>query len=55
MVPPNVHHNVVNTGIEPLRIYTVYAPPNHIDGRVQKTKADADADQADKAFGDAVQ
>jgi len=54
VVPPNVHHNVINTGTEPLRIYTVYAPPNHIDGRVQKTKAEAEADQADHAFGDAV-
>jgi mannose-6-phosphate isomerase-like protein (cupin superfamily) len=54
VVTPNVRHNVVNTGAEPLRIYTIYAPPNHIDGRVQQTKAAAEADQADHAFGDAV-
>ncbi len=54
VVPPGTKHDVVNSGSEPLRIYTVYAPPNHIDGRVQQTKADAEADTADKAFGDAV-
>jgi mannose-6-phosphate isomerase-like protein (cupin superfamily) len=48
---PGTQHDVVNTGAEPLRIYTVYAPPNHIDGRVHPTKADADADTADEAFG----
>jgi hypothetical protein len=36
-----------------LRIYTTYAPPNHIDGRIHATKADADADEADEAFGHA--
>jgi mannose-6-phosphate isomerase-like protein (cupin superfamily) len=48
---PGTRHNVMNTGREPLRLYTVYTPPNHIDGRVQETKAAADADQADHAFG----
>ncbi len=37
-----------------LRIYTIYAPPNHIDGRVHRTKADADADHADEEFGHSV-
>jgi mannose-6-phosphate isomerase-like protein (cupin superfamily) len=54
VVTPGTRHDVVNTGSEPLRIYTVYAPPNHIDGRVQATKADAEADKADEAFGQAV-
>ena len=51
---PLARHNVVNTGSEPLRIYTVYAPPNHLDGRVQASKADAQKDQPDDAFGAAV-
>ena len=34
---------VVNTGDEPLRIYTIYAPPEHRDGTVHVTQADADA------------
>jgi mannose-6-phosphate isomerase-like protein (cupin superfamily) len=54
VVTPGTHHDVVNTSSEPLRIYTVYAPPNHIDGRVHQTKADAEADKADEAFGRAV-
>jgi len=54
LIPPGSRHDVVNVGSEPLRLYTVYAPPYHIDGRLQQTKADADADKADEAFGDAV-
>jgi mannose-6-phosphate isomerase-like protein (cupin superfamily) len=54
VVTPGTAHNVVNTGDQPLEIYTVYAPPNHLEGRVHSTKAAADADVADEAFGDAV-
>jgi mannose-6-phosphate isomerase-like protein (cupin superfamily) len=53
VVTPGTFHNIKNTGNEPLKIVTVYAPPNHIDGRVHETKADADADTADEAFGEA--
>ncbi len=52
VVVPGTDHNFWNTGKEPLKIYTVYAPPNHIDGRVQRTKTDADADTADEAIGE---
>jgi len=52
VVVPGTEHNFRNTGTEPLQIYTVYAPPNHIDGRVHATKADADADTADEAVGE---
>ena len=55
VVTPGTKHNFINTGVGDLRVYTVYAPANHIDGRVHVTKADADADIADEAFGDAVQ
>ncbi len=45
-VPAGAKHNVVNTSSEaPLKLYTVYSPPNHKDGLVHKTKADADADE----------
>jgi len=54
VVTPGTRHNVVNDGREPLRIYTIYAPPNHIDGRVHATKSIADADVADEEFGQAV-
>lgn len=53
VVVPGTEHNFRNTGTEPLKLYTVYAPPNHIDGRVHVTKADADADTADEAIGEA--
>ena len=52
VVVPGTEHNFRNTGTVDLKIYTVYAPPNHIDGRVHKTKADADADTADEAVGE---
>jgi mannose-6-phosphate isomerase-like protein (cupin superfamily) len=38
-----VRHNVVNTGDGPLKVYSLYAPPEHPDGTVHRTKADADA------------
>jgi mannose-6-phosphate isomerase-like protein (cupin superfamily) len=43
VVPAGARHNIVNTGDEPLRLYTLYAPPEHRDGTVHPTKADADA------------
>lgn len=43
IVPQGARHNVVCTGDEPLRLYTIYGPPEHVDGTVHKTKADADA------------
>ena len=54
VVVPGTEHNFTNTGTENLKIYTVYAPPNHIDGRIHKTKADADADLADEAIGESA-
>ena len=52
VVVPGTKHNFINTGTQDLKVYTVYAPPNHIDGRIHKTKADADADVADEAIGE---
>jgi mannose-6-phosphate isomerase-like protein (cupin superfamily) len=52
VVTAGTKHNFKNTGTEDLKLYTVYAPPNHIDGRVHKTKAEADADVADEAVGE---
>ena len=44
LVPAGARHNIVNTGKEPLKLYTLYAPPNHRDGVVHHLRADADAD-----------
>jgi len=44
LVPAGTYHNVVNTSkIEMLKLYTIYSPPNHPDGTVHKTKAEAEA------------
>jgi mannose-6-phosphate isomerase-like protein (cupin superfamily) len=43
IVPAGARHNVRNTGDEPLRFYTIYGPPEHKDGTVQATKAEAEA------------
>jgi mannose-6-phosphate isomerase-like protein (cupin superfamily) len=42
IVPAGVWHNVVNTGSEELKLYSRYSPPEHPDGTVHETKADAD-------------
>ena len=44
VVPAGVNHNIINTGSVPLKLYTLYAPPNHRDGVVHHTRADAEAD-----------
>ena len=54
VVTPGTKHDIVNTGNDPLRIYTVYAPANHIDKRVHETKTDADDDKDDEAYGESV-
>jgi mannose-6-phosphate isomerase-like protein (cupin superfamily) len=47
IIPAGVWHNVVNTGDEPLKLYSLYSPPEHPDGTVHATKADADAAEAE--------
>lgn len=47
IVPAGVWHNVVNVGDEPLKLYSVYSPPEHPDGTVHRTKAESDADEHD--------
>lgn len=44
-VPAGSRHNLINTGQEDLRLFTVYAPPNHKDGTVHHRKADALAEE----------
>ena len=46
-VPAGTRHNFVNSGSGDLRLYTVYAPPQHAPGTIHRTKAEADADEAD--------
>ena len=44
VVPAGTNHNIINTGSVPLKLYTLYAPPNHRDGVVHRTRGEAEAD-----------
>lgn len=44
VVPAGAEHNIINTGTLPMKLYTLYSPPNHRDGVVHATRADAQAD-----------
>ena len=44
VVPAGTNHNIINTGSVPMKLYTIYSPPNHRDGVVHRTRADAEAD-----------
>jgi mannose-6-phosphate isomerase-like protein (cupin superfamily) len=47
IVPRGTDHNIINaSSSEPLKLFTVYTPPNHPDGTVHKTKAEAQAAEA---------
>jgi mannose-6-phosphate isomerase-like protein (cupin superfamily) len=45
IVPAGARHNVKNTGHEPLKLYTLYAPPEHADGTVHATKSAAEVSE----------
>lgn len=49
MIPAGTWHNLTNTGHIPLKLYSIYAPPNHPYGTVHVTKADAEA--AEEGYG----
>ena len=55
VVTPGTQHDLANTGTTPLQVFTTYVPPNHIDGRVHKTKQDAERDAQDQRFGQQVE
>lgn len=52
IIPAGAQHDIANTGDKPMRLYTLYAPPEHLDRLVQKTKAVAEA--SDEAFDGAT-
>lgn len=47
IIPAGTWHNVVNTGSTDLKLYSIYTPPEHPDGTVHRTKAEADAAEHD--------
>ncbi len=50
IVPAGTWHNVINIGNRPIKLYSVYAPPQHPHGTVHKTKAEADAAEAHQEY-----
>ena len=50
IVPAGARHNVMNRGSSPLKLYTLYGPPEHLDGVVQATKAEADQRHPDEEW-----
>jgi mannose-6-phosphate isomerase-like protein (cupin superfamily) len=44
VVPAGTNHNIINTSNAPMKLYTLYAPPNHRDGVIHHTRAEAEAD-----------
>ncbi|MBA3667900.1 MAG: cupin domain-containing protein [Sphingomonas sp.] len=50
VVPSGARHNVRNTGEKPLKLYTIYGPPEHRDGITQATKAEAEARHHDEEW-----
>ncbi len=44
LVPAGTRHNIINTGGVPMKLYTLYSPPNHRDGTVHHTRQDAESD-----------
>lgn len=48
IIPAGTNHNIINTSAtEQVKLYTLYMPPEHRDGTIHKTKAEAQADEAD--------
>lgn len=45
VIPSGTKHNIINTSVdEPLKLYTIYSPPNHRDGVIHATKEEAETD-----------
>jgi len=51
VVPIGAEHNVINTGTDDLKMYTIYSPAHHKDGIVHSTKAEALADEEEHFDG----
>lgn len=52
VIPQGTSHNIINTSsTESMKLYTLYAPPNHKDGTIHKTKEEAEADEAEHFDG----
>ncbi|MBP7741282.1 MAG: cupin domain-containing protein [Candidatus Pacebacteria bacterium] len=55
VIPASTLHNIINTSTsEPLKLYSLYAPPHHADGTIHATKAEAEADH-EEYLGDVTE
>ncbi len=53
VIPAGTKHNIINTSqTESMKLYTVYAPPNHKDGTIHATKAEAEKDEGEHWTGE---
>ncbi|MCG7342646.1 cupin domain-containing protein [Sporosarcina sp. ACRSL] len=50
IIPAGTWHNITNTGDIPLKLYSIYAPPNHPFGTIHRTKADAEAAERGRGY-----
>ena len=51
LIPAGTRHNIINGASGEMKIYTLYAPPNHLDGTIHKTKQEAIADEEEHFDG----
>lgn len=52
VVPAGARHNIINTSVDlDLKLYTIYSPPNHMDGTMHVTKAEAEANEGEHFDG----
>jgi mannose-6-phosphate isomerase-like protein (cupin superfamily) len=42
VIPKNTYHNIINTGSDKLKLYSIYSPPNHLPKTIHKNKPDDD-------------
>lgn len=50
IIPAGTWHNIINTGNKPLKLYSIYAPPQHPHGTVHRTKEEAEADERNYGY-----
>lgn len=55
IVPAGTTHNIINSGEEDMKLYTLYMPPHHRDGVVHTTKAEAEVDTTDEYHGETTE
>ena len=50
MIPAGKWHNIINIGNKPLKLYAIYAPPEHPKGTVHNTKQDAENTESNRIY-----